>query len=285
MVNVANVAQDKRFYGSIDTKTGFKTTNILGAPIKTLSGVTIGVVELVNKTGDDSSRGFSEADQTRLVDCLPKIAYSLMQRDVDSLDLHNLSRIIVTGFDDSPVDSPKHKKVSTDLALLTERMKQLPLAPVVPTPFVQKNGSPVAGTREYRAPVQKTLSTLRRASVRAQTKFLSKTAVGEWSRCSADQRSLRRQRARTQIARVVQKAWAARQARKRAGAQHASSVITRAFRAARNGERHVRYVVRRRYKSAACIQKNFRLSVMWISNPTDVQVELQKLINARMWAC
>jgi hypothetical protein len=172
-------------------------------------------------------------------------------------------------------------------------MKQLPLAPAVPTPFVQKNGSPVAGTREYRvrspqpghAAPRAALPSLRRASVRAHAKFLSKTAVGEWSRCSADQRSLRRQRARAQIARVVQKAWAARRARRRAGAQHASCVITRAFRAARNGERHVRYVVRRRYKSAACIQKNFRLSVMWISNPTDVQVELQKLINARMWAC
>jgi hypothetical protein len=265
VVNVANVAQDKRFYGSIDTKTGFKTTNILGAPIKTLSGVTIGVVELVNKTGDDSSRGFSEADQTLLVDCLPKIAYSLMQRDVDSLDLHNLSHIILPSiFDDSPADSSKHKKVSTDLALLTERMKQLPLAPVVPTPFVQKNCSPVAGTREYRAPVQKTLSTLRRASVRAQTKFLSKTAVGEWSRCSADQQSLRRQRARTQIARVVQKAWAARQARKRAGAQHASSVITRAFRAVRNGERHVRFVELRLYKSAACIQKNIKFKFKFL---------------------
>ena len=262
MVNVANVAQDKRFYGSIDTKTGFKTTNILGAPIKTLSGVTIGVVELVNKTGDDSSRGFSEADQTLLVDCLPKIAYSLMQRDVDSLDLHNLSHINLPSiFGDSPADSPKHRKVSTDLAPLTERMKQLPLAPVVPTPFVPKNGSPVAGTREYRA---QTLSTLRRASVRAQTKFLSKTAVGEWSRCSADQQSLRRQRARTQIARVVQKAWAARQARKRAGAQHASSVITRAFRAVRNGERHVRFVELRLYKSAACIQKNIRFKFKFL---------------------
>jgi hypothetical protein len=82
----------------------------------------------------------------------------------------------------------------------------------------------------------------------------------------------------------VQKAWAARQARKRAGAQHASSVITRAFRAVRNGERHVRFVDLRLFKSAACIQKNFRLSVMRISNPTEVQSALQKFMIMRMWA-
>ena len=48
---IHNAYKDKRFDRSVDQSTGFKTRNILCAPIKTVSGAMIGVVQALNKRG------------------------------------------------------------------------------------------------------------------------------------------------------------------------------------------------------------------------------------------
>jgi adenylate cyclase len=48
-VMVNDVTADERFYSAVDRETGFVTRNILCAPIKTFTGETIGVVEVLNK--------------------------------------------------------------------------------------------------------------------------------------------------------------------------------------------------------------------------------------------
>ncbi|MGY8671268.1 MAG: GAF domain-containing protein [Verrucomicrobiia bacterium] len=46
---IPDAYKDPRFDGSVDRETGFKTSNILAAPIKTVSGQLIGVIQTLNK--------------------------------------------------------------------------------------------------------------------------------------------------------------------------------------------------------------------------------------------
>lgn len=54
---VENAREDPRFYGGVDTQTGFETRNILAVPLRTKDRV-IGVVEMINK----SNGGFDDGD-------------------------------------------------------------------------------------------------------------------------------------------------------------------------------------------------------------------------------
>jgi GAF domain-containing protein len=55
---IDNPATDERFYGQIDTSTGFETRNILAVPLQVKDQV-IGVIEVINKVG---APGFSQKD-------------------------------------------------------------------------------------------------------------------------------------------------------------------------------------------------------------------------------
>jgi adenylate cyclase len=55
-VIIDDVTIDKRFNPDIDRVTGFVTRNILCAPIKTFTGETIGVAQMLNKTGGDFTK-------------------------------------------------------------------------------------------------------------------------------------------------------------------------------------------------------------------------------------
>lgn len=53
---IDDVSVDKRFNPDVDRITGFVTRNILCAPIKTFTNETIGVAQMLNKTGGDFTR-------------------------------------------------------------------------------------------------------------------------------------------------------------------------------------------------------------------------------------
>ena len=64
---------DKRFNPDIDEKTGFRTRNILCAPLKTFKGDVIGVVQSLNK----SSGGFTTDDQRLVEEIATHVAATL----------------------------------------------------------------------------------------------------------------------------------------------------------------------------------------------------------------
>ncbi len=61
-VAIKDAYKDDRFNRSIDEQTGYKTKSILCVPIKTVSGHTIGVAQVLNKIKGDKPVAFSEAD-------------------------------------------------------------------------------------------------------------------------------------------------------------------------------------------------------------------------------
>jgi len=60
IVRINDVYQDERFFSIIDQKTGYKTKNILAAPILDRQNNIIGVIELLNKK---NKKGFSKRDE------------------------------------------------------------------------------------------------------------------------------------------------------------------------------------------------------------------------------
>lgn len=60
---VDNTSGDREFYPQIDKHTGFSTRSIIAAPL-TISGKTIGVIEVLNKKG---SKGWTEDDKELLI--------------------------------------------------------------------------------------------------------------------------------------------------------------------------------------------------------------------------
>jgi len=64
---VDNAYGDPRFNKDVDTKTGFKTRNIMCVPLKLKKGGVIGVVNLLNKISTDDLASFSAEDQQFLL--------------------------------------------------------------------------------------------------------------------------------------------------------------------------------------------------------------------------
>jgi adenylate cyclase len=60
---IADAYADSRFESSIDEQTGYRTATIACAPLRTISGTVIGVVQVLNHRGDE---GFSPADLVRI---------------------------------------------------------------------------------------------------------------------------------------------------------------------------------------------------------------------------
>ncbi|MBN1898110.1 MAG: GAF domain-containing protein [Spirochaetes bacterium] len=72
-VIVNDVKQDKRFYSESDTKSGFKTRNILGVPL-IAKGDVIGVIEAVNK---HRGRSFTDSDRDFFITLANQIAIAV----------------------------------------------------------------------------------------------------------------------------------------------------------------------------------------------------------------
>lgn len=70
---VNDVESDPRFEGSFDAETGFQTRSILCVPL-TFEGKNIGVIELLNKKGDDE---FDDEDQSLLFSLADQAAISI----------------------------------------------------------------------------------------------------------------------------------------------------------------------------------------------------------------
>lgn len=59
IINITNAYEDPRFNPSFDRKTGFKTRTILTLPLRSLKGKVVGVLQMLNRQGQDY---FSEYD-------------------------------------------------------------------------------------------------------------------------------------------------------------------------------------------------------------------------------
>jgi phosphoserine phosphatase len=66
MIHVSDPYHDPRFNPESDRKTGFVTRNILSAPMVDLEHTPVGVVQAINKLGDDPQPDFSVADRSML---------------------------------------------------------------------------------------------------------------------------------------------------------------------------------------------------------------------------
>ncbi len=66
MIHVSDPYHDPRFNPDNDRKTGFVTRNILSAPMVDLDGNAIGVVQAINKLGDEPQPDFSGVDRSML---------------------------------------------------------------------------------------------------------------------------------------------------------------------------------------------------------------------------
>lgn len=62
------ILQDDRFNRDIDTQTGYRTKALLCMPIKDVSGEVVGVAQVINKLGCESS--FTENDEKVSSECL-----------------------------------------------------------------------------------------------------------------------------------------------------------------------------------------------------------------------
>ncbi|MFO7750476.1 MAG: GAF domain-containing protein [Desulfobacteraceae bacterium] len=62
MVNIVDVYEDERFDRTIDSSLGYRTRNMLCGPLKNPKGITIGVIQLINKKG----RTFNSSDEKLL---------------------------------------------------------------------------------------------------------------------------------------------------------------------------------------------------------------------------
>jgi len=70
---INNVHEDKRFYGTVDTKSGFQTRNMIVLPL-TAGSERIGVLEVLNKTGGSS---FVDEELMSLMMVAEEIAYAI----------------------------------------------------------------------------------------------------------------------------------------------------------------------------------------------------------------
>jgi sigma-B regulation protein RsbU (phosphoserine phosphatase) len=62
LLHVARPYEDSRFNRDVDRRTGFVTRNLLAAPMFDLTGRPVGVIQAINKSGDDGDAGFTEGD-------------------------------------------------------------------------------------------------------------------------------------------------------------------------------------------------------------------------------
>jgi len=70
---VNDIASDERFYGRIDSETGFQTRNLIAVPL--LAGnEPIGVLEVLNRSGDED---FTADDRLILISVADQIAYAI----------------------------------------------------------------------------------------------------------------------------------------------------------------------------------------------------------------
>lgn len=65
-IRVKNAYRDKRFNREWDKLSGYRTRSILAAPMRDRAGQIIGVIQIINKVGDDGSTEFTEADAALL---------------------------------------------------------------------------------------------------------------------------------------------------------------------------------------------------------------------------
>jgi len=115
------VKEDTNFYSAIDQKTKFKTKSIICAPIR-IKGVTIGVVELINRL---NSVDFDQNDLT-LLKIFAEYTSTLIQNSLDAKRFSELSiRDNLTGlyndrffYDRISKDITKALRKESDLSLL-----------------------------------------------------------------------------------------------------------------------------------------------------------------------
>lgn len=92
-LNIDNAYADPRFNQAIDQQTGYKTRSILGVPVRTRLGDTIGVAEVLNKNSGD----FSDADSALLRAFTTHVATALENIQLSEraeVAIHEESRIM-----------------------------------------------------------------------------------------------------------------------------------------------------------------------------------------------
>src|SRR5207249_8479096 len=60
LINVADVADDQRFYPGVDAQTGYQTRNLVATPLLNLNGRILGVFEVLNKLEGSFTRADEE---------------------------------------------------------------------------------------------------------------------------------------------------------------------------------------------------------------------------------
>ena len=76
IININDVQTDKQHYNDIDSKIGYKTKNLLCAPILSTDGIALGVVQAINKKNGSS---FTISDEQQLIDVCKRIVYILKE--------------------------------------------------------------------------------------------------------------------------------------------------------------------------------------------------------------
>jgi len=81
VLNVPHGTTDPRFSPRIDERTGYRTRSLLAAPVLDAAGVTIGVLQVLNKRGADE---FDAEDEARLQALAPEVAELLARTSLAS---------------------------------------------------------------------------------------------------------------------------------------------------------------------------------------------------------
>ncbi len=93
VLHIPDAYADARFNQEVDRKTGFRTRNILCAPLRTKDGTKLGVVQVLNKTGG----GFDDTDASRLQAFGSQVAVALQNAQLfeDVLNARNYNESIL----------------------------------------------------------------------------------------------------------------------------------------------------------------------------------------------
>ena len=78
IVNVVSAYDDERFLRDMDAQTGFRTRNVLAAPIRARgSDGIIAVIQMLNKDPEEDGGAFTEFDEQLIKDCSFRVSEAL----------------------------------------------------------------------------------------------------------------------------------------------------------------------------------------------------------------
>ena len=116
-VAIADVAQEEAFYAEVDRATGYSTQIVLATPLH-LEGETIGVLEFVNRLGDQPYKPFTPDEMDRAAYFADAIA--------TLVDAHETAGLIETLFELSVTTSESGKATSRDLLKWLKKVRSAP---------------------------------------------------------------------------------------------------------------------------------------------------------------